>query len=135
MATEDEETFWVHCQESVWAEFEIRQKGNVKSRSKSAVTDKVASNPFARAHPSESQIWTTKTMILMTRHIGDKAKARQEREEKADRIIIKNTNSKNVRNRRINTGGASYHAADCRPSRAYLCRLEWPRLGSIMELE
>ena len=33
------------------------------------------------------------------------------------------------------TGGAACHPADCTIHRAYLCRLDRPRLGSIMDME
>ena len=32
-------------------------------------------------------------------------------------------------------GGAARHPADCTIHRAYLCRLDRPRLGSIMDME
>ena len=40
-----------------------------------------------------------------------------------------------VRSHRREDGGAARHPADCTIHRAYLCRLDRPRLGSIMDME
>ena len=93
-------------------------------------------------------------MIPTTRHIGEKAKERRERKENRNsnipmmetRVIhpmrvarergqTGERKIQDVRSHRREDGGAARHPADCTIHRAYLCRLDRPRLGSIMDME
>ena len=92
-------------------------------------------------------------MIPTTRHIGEKAKERRERKENQNsnipmmetkvihpmRVAKERADRKrkiqDVRSHRRKDGGAARHPADCTIHRAYLCRLDRPRLGSIMDME
>ena len=50
-------------------------------QAKRAVTNEVASNPFEKVALAGRPIWPMRTMIPTTRHIGEKAKERRERNE------------------------------------------------------
>ena len=79
-------------------------------------------------------------------HIGEKARERRERKENRNsnipmmetKVIHPVTGERkiqDVRSHRRKDGGAARHPADCTIHRAYLCRLDRPRLGSIMDME
>ena len=161
MATNDEETFWVLGEnDAIFArkvsgrnlKFKKRKaKGNQEA--KRAVTNEVASNLFAKAAPAGRPIWPTKIRIPTTRHTGEKAKERKGREEKQKSSIpvmetkvihpmtvakekadmTKDNPKRSQPRQRI--WRAVRQSEYCTIHRAYKCRLDRPRLGSIIELE
>ena len=124
----------------------------------------MASNLSEKVAPAGRPIWRTKIRIPTTRHIRENAKERKGRKENRNssipmmetRVIHHMTaakenadmtkeNPKRSQPRRPSLGvwlrrsrGPSWaeeQSADCTVHRAYLCRLDRPRLGSIMELD
>ena len=130
--------------------FKKKNKGKGKAGNKKGNHQRGGLNPSEKAVLAERPIWPTKTMIPTTRHIGEKAKERRERNENSnipmmettvihpmrmakERADMKKGNPRRSqppqRRRRSSPPSSRLH------HRAYLCRLDRPRLGSIMDME
>ena len=89
MSNNDEETFWVLEENDAFIARKVsgrnfrfkKRRGKGKSGNKRAVTNEVALNPSEKAVLAGRPIWSMRTMIPTTRHIGEKAKERRERKE------------------------------------------------------
>ena len=157
MSKNDEETFWVLEENDAFIARKVsgrnfrfkKRKGKGKSGNKKGSHQRGGFKPFRKAVLAGRPIWPMRTMIPTTRHIGEKAKERRERKENQNsnipmmetRVIhfmrmakekggMTRENPRRSQHRKEDGG-----AADCAIHRAYLCRLDRPRLGSIMDIE
>ena len=159
MPTNDEETFWVLEENDAFIARKVsgrnfrfkKRKGKGKSTSKKGSHQRGGFKPFRKGSSGGKANMANENQDPYDQAYWEKVKERRERKENQNsnvpmmetKVIHPMTMAKekadkekeNPRRHRREDGGAARHSADCTIHRAYLCRLDRSRLGSILELE